>query len=42
VLDHGMLPDPEGQEIDDLKRRVADLEAQVKALLDGPHITEGS
>ena len=22
VLDHGMLPDPEGQEIDDLKQRV--------------------
>jgi len=32
VLDHGMLPDPEGQEIDDLKRRVTDLEAQMKTL----------
>jgi serine O-acetyltransferase len=33
VLDHGVLPDPEGQEIDELKQRVADLEQQVKALL---------
>ena len=33
VLDHGMLPDPEGQEIEDLKQRVHDLEKQVKALL---------
>ena len=33
VLDHGMLPDPEGQEIEDLKQRVAELEQQVKALL---------
>ncbi len=29
VLDHGLLPDPEGQEIEDLKRRVADLEARL-------------
>ncbi len=34
VLDHGMLPDPEGMEIDDLKQRMAELEAQVKALLE--------
>ncbi len=34
VLDHGMLPDPEGQEIDELKQRVLELEAQVKALCD--------
>jgi serine O-acetyltransferase len=34
VLEHGQLPDPEGQEINDLKERVASLEGQVKALLD--------
>src|SRR5580658_8730456 len=34
TLDHGALPDPEGQEINDLKERVADLERQLKALLD--------
>jgi serine O-acetyltransferase len=34
VLDHGLLPDPEGQDIADLKSRVADLEAQIKAVLD--------
>jgi serine O-acetyltransferase len=34
VLEHGQLPDPEGQEISDLKERVAELESQVKALLD--------
>ncbi len=38
VLDHGMLPDPEGQEIDDLKQRLADLEKQMKVLL--AHQTE--
>lgn len=32
-LEHGMLPDPEGQEISDLRQRVSDLERQVKALL---------
>jgi serine O-acetyltransferase len=32
VLDHGMLPDPEGQEIGDLKQRVAELETLVRAL----------
>lgn len=32
VLDHGSLPDPEGQEIADLKERVAQLEELVKAL----------
>jgi serine O-acetyltransferase len=32
-LEHGMLPDPEGQEISDLRERVADLERQVQALL---------
>jgi serine O-acetyltransferase len=34
VLEHGMLPDPEGQEIEELNRRVADLEERMKALLD--------
>jgi serine O-acetyltransferase len=34
VLDHGLLPDPEGQDIADLKSRVAELEAQIKAVLD--------
>lgn len=34
VLEHGQLPDPEGQEINDLKDRVAALESQVKALLE--------
>jgi serine O-acetyltransferase len=32
-LEHGQLPDPEGQEIQDLRQRVADLEQQVRALL---------
>lgn len=32
VLDHGMLPDPEAQEISELRQRVEALEAQVKAL----------
>jgi serine O-acetyltransferase len=31
-LEHGDLPDPEGQEIDDLKRRVSELEALLKEL----------
>src|SRR6202034_2584476 len=33
VLEHGQLPDPEGQEIEDLKERVAELEELVKSLL---------
>jgi len=32
VLEHGQLPDPEGQEIDEIKERLADLESQMKAL----------
>ncbi|HEU5021884.1 MAG TPA: serine O-acetyltransferase [Bryobacteraceae bacterium] len=32
VLDHGMMPDPEGQEIEDLKQRVGELEARLQAL----------
>ncbi|MGA2713165.1 MAG: serine O-acetyltransferase [Bryobacteraceae bacterium] len=34
VLDHGQLPDPEGQEINELKERVAVLEGEMKTLLD--------
>ncbi len=33
-LEHGMLPDPEGQAIDDLSRRVAQLESLVRSLSD--------
>jgi serine O-acetyltransferase len=33
VLEHGQLPDPEGQEISDLKERVAELESQLKSLM---------
>jgi serine O-acetyltransferase len=33
-LEHGKLPDPEGQAIDELSRRVAELEALVQALHD--------
>ena len=33
VLDHGMLPDPEAQEINDLKQRVTELENLVRTLL---------
>jgi hypothetical protein len=31
-LEHGRLPDPEGQAIDDLARRVAELEETVQRL----------
>src|SRR5438045_6725705 len=34
-LEHGTLPDPEGQAIEDLARRVQELEAQLRALLAG-------
>jgi serine O-acetyltransferase len=33
-LEHGMLPDPEGQAIDDLARRMAQLESLVRSLAD--------
>jgi len=33
-LEHGRLPDPEGQAIDDLARRVAELESLVRKLAD--------
>ena len=42
VLEHGDLPDPEGQEINDLKERVADLENQIKALVDAVTPKAGS
>ena len=32
-LEHGRLPDPEGQAIDDLARRVHELEEQLRALM---------
>jgi serine O-acetyltransferase len=34
-LEHGRLPDPEGQAIDDLARRVAELEEMVRQLAGG-------
>ncbi|HEY3840494.1 MAG TPA: serine O-acetyltransferase [Bryobacteraceae bacterium] len=34
VLEHGQLPDPEGQEIEEIKQRVAELESRMKAILD--------
>jgi serine O-acetyltransferase len=34
LLEHGNLPDPEGQAIDELKQRVAELEAQLRLLAD--------
>jgi serine O-acetyltransferase len=42
VLEHGDLPDPEGQEINDLKDRVAELESQVRALVDAVTPKAGS
>ncbi len=33
VLEHGRLPDPEGQAIEDLARRIGQLEAQLQSLL---------
>jgi serine O-acetyltransferase len=33
VLEHGKLPDPEGQALDELSRKVEELEAQVRALI---------
>jgi serine O-acetyltransferase len=32
VLEHGLLPDPEGQDISDLQARVSELESQLQAL----------
>ena len=36
VLEHGLLPDPEGQDIAELKLRVAELEEQIRALIESP------
>jgi hypothetical protein len=32
ALEHGNLPDPQGQLVDELARRIAELEATVRAL----------
>ena len=40
VLDHGLMPDPEGQEIEELKQRVNDLEDKLRALLDREPVSE--
>ena len=37
VLEHGNLPDPEGQDIEDLKKRVAELESLVHQLVGAPN-----
>jgi serine O-acetyltransferase len=42
VLEHGDLPDPEGQEIADLKERMEELETQVKALTEAMTPKAGS
>ena len=34
ALEHGKLPDPEGQAIEELAQRVAQLEAMIKTLVD--------
>ena len=39
-LEHGMLPDPEGQAIDDLSRRVTQLESLVRSLADEKSTTK--
>jgi hypothetical protein len=33
VLDHGRLPDPQGQALEELSQRVEQLEAQLRALM---------
>jgi hypothetical protein len=42
VLEHGQLPDPEGQEINDLKERVAQLEAEMKAIIEAQSSQAGA
>ncbi len=42
TLDHGKLPDPEGQAIADLTRRVAELEATLKELADAQLLSNKS
>jgi serine O-acetyltransferase len=34
MLEHGQLPDPEAQEMDDLRRRVAELEEKLQKVVD--------
>jgi len=41
VLDHGLLPDPEAQEMAELKHRVAELEARVESLMDSRSVPGG-
>ncbi len=38
VLEHGKLPDPEAQEIDELRRRVEELESSLRQLLAGREV----
>ncbi len=33
VLEHGLMPDPEGQEMEELRQRVSELEARIKSIL---------
>jgi serine O-acetyltransferase len=42
TLDHGKLPDPEGQAIADLTRRVSELEAQLKELAESQLLSNKS
>ncbi|MBL8237940.1 MAG: serine O-acetyltransferase [Bryobacterales bacterium] len=42
TLDHGKLPDPEGQAIADLARRVSELEAQIKELTESQLLSNKS
>ena len=41
MLDHGHLPDPGAQEMDDMKRRVAELEEKLQRLTDGAAASAG-
>lgn len=42
VLEHGDLPDPQGQSIEDLLRRVLDLEARLRMHEQGGHALAGN
>lgn len=42
TLDHGKLPDPEGQAIADLARRVSELEVQIKELTESQLLSNKS
>ena len=42
VLEHGMLPDPEGQAIDQLAKRIEAVEIQLGVLLDGYLVPEAA